>query len=569
MLEAQIETQDVTDAISTARKSIREQLGERYAKLQRPGYALPMAWWCAGAVSNKIVDSVPRYSSADHGSVFKSLITFARNVLMTPHNEFTGPHFNSALEPDSEIECCINYEFEQLFLLNLEVSLREGYWRWTQEQNDGSFRLSLAPPQRRSALTLLDHKVEFEGYPQEIRDVLTNPSSPGNAVALALATGMQEVAFIQNAIPEVWRRLENKIGFSVTEAAAFHAFIQSLVGHGFHWFQSHELLEEFVEFTSEHNIATIPEDRFHSMLDFFSAPPEVIESWGIALPFVRFGDWLAYWPFVHHILPPSLTFLSLAMRKYPNDWNNTVGAHLAEVAKAVCAGLQAEEDLLYVTTKSKAGVGDIDLGIYNPKSQVLLLCEIKTVFDRFRTNYQFSNFSNQRVNFSKAAAQIKASMDAIHTGTWPLSDIFGRRLDGPPKRILPLVMTWYDQHNPWLGDNIEGLVSCNFRVFQHLFSQASGDLVMVYESIMQLSQIYCVATLRPLRLSIADKSIAVDREVQTDLLPMEETLLSMPLSDLVREEIRPMAKLPPDWKSQLVAAGANPKNYYAYEFDEH
>jgi hypothetical protein len=383
-----------------------------------------------------------------------------------------------------------------------------------------------------------------------------------------LATGMNEVAFLRDAVPHAWRRLSDRIGFRIDEAAEFQAFVQALLELGPLWFRPDDLAGTFAEFAEERKLAAIPEDRFHRMLDFFSAPPEVIESWGIAVPFVRFGDWLAYWPFVHHVLPPSLTFLSLLMRKYSDDWNNTVGSHLAEVAKTVRTRLPDQSGLLFVTTKTKAGVGDIDLGIYDPRSRVLLLCEIKTVFDRFRTNYQFSNFSGQRVDFAKAAAQLAASMGAIVSGAWPLSDIFGCKLDGPPARILPLVLTWYDQHNPWLGDNSAGLASCNFRVFQHLFSQAGGDLAMAHEAIMQLSRIYCVASLLSWRLPIADEPVAVKREVQTDLLPPEAALRKMPLSDLVRQEISPLQKLPADWVAQLAAKGASPHDYHVYGFDD-
>jgi hypothetical protein len=569
MVGTRIEAQRVADAIAVDRASYRETSAPIYANLPQPGYALPMAWRCAVAMSNELVDSIPRYSSADHGSLLKSLLAVARRVLAAAQTEFAGPHFDAALEHDEAIQSCLDGEYHQLAQLNLEISLREDYWRLSYDSDDDSFRLSLAPPQRRSALVLLDHKVEFLGHSPEVREILLGSPSPNKAIPLTLATGMNEVAFLRDAVPHAWRRLSDRIGFSIDEAAEFQAFVQALLEPGLLWFRPDDLFEAFVEFVEERKLATISKDQFHQMLDFFSAPAEVIESWGIAVPFVRFGDWLAYWPFVHHVLPPSLTFLSLLMRKHSDDWNNTVGSHLAEVAKTVRAQLPDASGLLFVTTKTKAGIGDIDLGIYDPRSRVLLLCEIKTVFDRFRTNYQFSNFAGQRVNFAKAAAQLSASIDAIVSGAWPLSDIFGRKLDGPPARILPLVLTWYDQHNPWLGDDSAGLASCNFRVFQHLFSQAGGDLVMVHEAIVQLSRIYCVASLQSWQqFPIADKTVAVKREVQTDLLPPEEALRKMPLSELVRQEIGPLAKLPTDWVAQLTAKGVSPHDYHVYGFDD-
>ena len=225
--------------------------------------------------------------------------------------------------------------------------------------------------------------------------------------------------------------------------------------------------------------------------------------------------------------------------------------------------------LFFATRKKKLGVGDIDLGIYDPRSRVLLLCEIKTVFDRFRTNYQISNFTGQRVNFDKAEKQLAVSTHAIVSGSWTLSDIFGCSAHfRPPKRILPLVLTWYDQHNPWLGGSDANPVSCNFRVFQHLFTQARGNLSLLHESIAQLSRIYCVAARRPYGLPRVDKGVAVTRDVQTDALPPEDVLRGMPLSKFVRKEIEHLAKFPRDWPEQIRAQGRSPCDYHIYEYDE-
>jgi hypothetical protein len=348
----------------------------------------------------------------------------------------------------------------------------------------------------------------------------------------------------------------------------FQAFVQALMEIGQLWFRSDELHEGFTEFAKQNGVAPIAEDRFLRVVDFFSAPPDTVEAWGIAFPFIRFGDWLAYWPFVHHVLPPSLTFLSLLMRKHPKDWDNTVGAHLAKVAVAIRAQLPNKPGLLFTTTKQRRGIGDIDLGIYDMQSRILLLCEIKTVFDRFRTNYQQSNFTGQRVNFTKAAAQLAAASEAIASGAWQLSEVFDRKVDGPPARILTLVLTWYDQHNPWLGIGEPHPASCNFRVFQYLFKQADGDLVSMHDAIAQLSRIYCVAVLRGWQLPGLAEGVAAKREVQTDLLPPQERLDPMPLSDLVRREIGTLAKLPKDWEEQLAKAGENRREYHLYEFDE-
>jgi hypothetical protein len=257
------------------------------------------------------------------------------------------------------------------------------------------------------------------------------------------------------------------------------------------------------------------------------------------------------------------------MRKYPEDWNNTVGSDLAKVADTIRNGLPDKPNLLFGIMKKKKGVGDIDLGIYDSESRVLLLCEIKTVFDRFRTNYQLSNFIDQRVNFDKAASQLVAAKEAIENGEWKLSEIFNCKLDGSPSRILTVVLTWYDLHNPWVGIAETNLVSCNFRVFRYLFAQAGGNLDMVYEAIFQLSRIYCVAVLQPsFQLPVEGQEVFVKRQVQTELLPPNEELDQMQLCEIVRQESASLPKLPANWRDQLVDIGQNMHDYHIYGFDE-
>lgn len=271
-------------------------LAPLYANLPRSGYALPMAWRCAVEMSNRLVDVMPRYSSADHGSVFKSLLTVVRNALEVPGNGFVGPHFDLALECDETLESCLAGEYDQLAYLNLEISLREDYWRLLYDGVDDSFRISPAPPQRRSALVLLDHKAEFLDMSPELREILSSASSAKKTIPLALATGMREVEFLANAVPDAWRRLAVQIGFSIEEAIRFQGFIQALMVTGQLWFRFEDLLEMFTDFVKKRELALIAQDRFRRLVDFFSAPSDLIESWGLPIPFVRFGNWLAYWP---------------------------------------------------------------------------------------------------------------------------------------------------------------------------------------------------------------------------------------------------------------------------------
>jgi hypothetical protein len=321
----------------------------------------------------------PLYSSADHGSIFKGLLGFVHGAMRVPSTDFQGPYFDITIAEDQVVQACLDDEYRQLSLLNLEISLRNDYWRLFYDVNNDSFCLSLAPPQRRSALVLIDHKAEFLDAAPQLRRILSRGSSAGKnrAIPLVLATGMREAAFLADAVPDEWSELLARIGFTVHEAVRFQAFVQALINSGILWFRAADLLEMFTDFAKGRRAALIAEDQFHRLIDFFSVPPETAAEWGIPVPFVGFGDWLAYWPFAHHVLPPSLTFLTLIIRKHSDTWDGTVGANLARVAVALRDQLPNTPGLLFATMKKKNCFGDVDLAIYQTLSRVLLLCEIR------------------------------------------------------------------------------------------------------------------------------------------------------------------------------------------------
>jgi hypothetical protein len=171
-----------------------------------------------------------------------------RGVLATPGNEFAGPYFDIALGRDEAVEACLDGEYRQRSYLNLEISLRERYWHLAYEADDDSFRLSLSPPQRRSALVLLDHKVEFLQASPELRKSLLKKGSVKKTVPILLAMGMREVMFLADAVPAAWRDLAGRIGFTIDESVRFQAFVQALMERGQLWFRSDELHEGFTEF---------------------------------------------------------------------------------------------------------------------------------------------------------------------------------------------------------------------------------------------------------------------------------------------------------------------------------
>ncbi len=118
MVRNPIEIEQIISAISSDRTSLREELAQIYLALPPPGYALPMAWRCAAGMSNELVDRIPRYSSADHGSIFKSLLTVVHGILKTKDTKFNGPYFDVSLQEDETVKSCLDTEYNQVVLLN-------------------------------------------------------------------------------------------------------------------------------------------------------------------------------------------------------------------------------------------------------------------------------------------------------------------------------------------------------------------------------------------------------------------------------------------------------------------
>src|ERR1051326_8890748 len=234
---------------------------------------------------------------------------------------------------------------------------------------------------------------------------------------------------------------------------------------------------------------------FNNLLGFFSVSAEEAFDWGVVAPFIRFDWGFAYWPFSFHVLHPDLSMLTLLTRKFSRLWDNTVGASLSQVGPWLGKQIPRSPDLIVSSLKKKNPFGDIDLAVYDLKRRHLVLCEIKTVFDKFRTNYQLTNFLNQKVNFDKAKEQVLRNVQAVTSGAWPLKEIFTpEQINSSPLTVTPLILTWWDLHNPnlELGDAV---LCCNFRSFIYLMNAAAGNVDDVVHTIRQCSKLYCPAAI--------------------------------------------------------------------------
>jgi hypothetical protein len=133
------------------------KLGYLYQRLPKTSVIIDCAFSTAIEFCNNIIDAVPRYSSADHGTVFKVLNTIIYNCLQSLVNEEVF-HPSGYLAPSDRkaIKECFTEEYNKLYLLNLLSPIEKDLIRVSRQDN--SYRLSLSETLRRSALTLLSNK---------------------------------------------------------------------------------------------------------------------------------------------------------------------------------------------------------------------------------------------------------------------------------------------------------------------------------------------------------------------------------------------------------------------------
>ncbi len=212
----------------------------------------------------------------------------------------------------------------------------------------------------------------------------------------------------------------------------------------------------------------------------------------------------------------------------------------------------------------RKGIGDIDLAIYDSTHDHIVICEIKSVFDKFRTNYQLQNYINQRVNFDKANKQLKKNYDSIESGIWSMQEIFGHRFN-KPCNITKIIITWWDIINPNMGTQYEENITCNIAVFKYLYNKCKGNVPEFIEIIKELIKIYCSAKLVVNSTCNGDEEIEFIREVQTDILPTQINISTMNLSRGTMNEIEDIGKFPDNWQDQIRKSGDDSASWYFYD----
>jgi hypothetical protein len=495
-------------------------------------YVVPMLLDLAIDRGNAVVDAVPRYSSLDHAANWSSLLS-----AISRFDHFVAPYFNTREATDPIAENLLRFESDRLGQQHAASSFEQGLWSLVED--DQGLRVHLAPRVRRSALHLVAGRADFLAADPSTQQALGD--SDGDMESFTLTLGTNALSVFRESCPDAWSRLTAGLLFRIDIVPFFRAFVIRLSRSGRRWLTREMLWRCWAEFATDRTAPPIDRGEWDALVDFHAVTPQEGLEWGLQAALIRLGEVFAVWPFVFHVLHPDLNFLTLLVRRHSDLWSRTIGADLALAADRMAARVPDDGRFIASARRKRKGVGEVDLALLDRATGDVMVLELKTVFDRFRTHVQMSNFTEQRVNFDKAIGQARRAADAIRSGTWSLSDLFGKAAPASPGIVTPALLTWWDTYNPTLGSD-EPIICANFACFEYLLAESTGlpDLVVALE---ELARLYCPAVLRPGVATFDGDPVPIRREVQTDLLPPLE---SSRLSPLTRAVLADLPQLPSD-----------------------
>lgn len=525
--------------------------------LPHPGYSIPMVLGCAKEFSNYIVDHVPHFSSADHGNIYKILSHILKHLAALPASADFKPFFLYTYHIDESIKQVLLAYRNSYLQLNTIISLKEGIWNL--ELNGEDFFLTINPQHRRNALHILNEKANYLANNEKVLALFEEPDKI-DLVRLSLETGTEELDILTKGVQAAWQQLAVSLGFNTQEFTCFKGFVSYLQKLEAIWFQFADLESLFTEYLNEYSFSTAIQNQLRPMLDFFSISFDEADNWISPCPFYKFGDYFIFWPFCFHVMHPDLAFINLIHRKYANEWNNTLGANMAQIASYLVDQLQPLSTLMMVAEKKKGNLGDIDIAIYDHANDHLLLLEVKSVFDKFRTNYQSSNYIEQKVNVTKAATQLKRIEQAIRNGSWRLGEIFNGVRNQVPQKISKAILTWWDLV-PVDDIEHEDILTLNFKTFGYLLSISDNNLNLLIEAIKKLGETFCPYSLASETFFEGTESVSVYRQLQSDLLPPKSMRVADFQNPVIAKAAGDLPSFPENWQEQLLGTDAS---YYFY-----
>lgn len=475
-------------------------------------------------------------------------------ALATCLQEFVDPEiepsFEEPLRPDQTVQHVFALQLMNETNLHQAACMRAGLRRsWYDiEQDYGELRLTKR--RRRSALTLVDAPAQadllrttmgLKGGQTELSD---------DAVYFAFASAKEHLKFVCEANPRSWASFEKATAVSSELLTGFSGFLVFLdfaareMGHSLAYTE-----EELKTLAGIYKLAfpdaAVDADNVMTLVRQFSLTSQQSCDLLLPVPFFRFGGrYLRYVGF-EKIMAPAMGLLTILVRMHDNAWNNTVGGTLAHAADVLAAALPSFDRLKVAVRRNLKGGGDVDLALYDVECRHLLLCEVKTVYDKHRTVLHMHRFEGAKVNVVRAVGQLHDAAAAVNSGAVDMHALFQKQLP-QPLRVSTGLLTWFDPVDVTIGTRDENILSLNFATFRFLLDRAEGDVDLLFRTAQELRNIWCASELRPIDLQT---EFPIMIEVQIPVLDCATDLEGLSLTPLTRAVLDHLPALPDTWRT--------------------
>lgn len=456
------------------------------------------------------------------------------------------PDFSRPRRPDP----WVHSEFGRQLMAELNreqrARVQQGVWRcWYDPKADVAHQ-RLTRRRRLSALMLLDARAKAALLQTITCKSLADLTS--DEMYHTMAASVEMLHFLTHTDPAGWSQFEAAMGSSAFELAAlagfmvFLDFAEGVAKHSF-WYGNDFLKALWQLYTEAYpQYASIPDDKLLRALHTFSMAPTETSASLMHPPFYRLHGKLLRNPCFLHAHDPIASLLTIAIRRHEQVWNNTLGSTLARAADTLASMLRPVSRLEIAVRRNFPG-GDVDLALYDTVSHELLICEVKTVYDKHRADSLLFRFERAKVNVDRACSQLKATESAIASGRLTMDGLFGKKLS-QPTRVHKTLLTWLDPVDLTMGTQHEAIISLNFALFLCLVHAADGDLPTMMKSIHELRNLWPVARIR--ELDLGQPELNADVEVQVGLLDARDTLAQLSLNELTRKFVAELSSISDD-----------------------
>lgn len=519
--------------------------------------AAEMFVWMAAHAVDKIGDRAEHY--LDYSVPVTGLaLTYC---LVAVEQSTTEPDFSRPSHPNPSVHAAFGKQLMEELNREQHARVQLGIWQPFFDIKEDIAQQRLTRRRRGSALMMLDAKANMALLEMLIGKSLSELSL--DELNHAIASSPEMLHFLTQSDPPGWLKFEQAIGVDAERLAALSGFLIFLqfaadqVNHSY-WYDEAKLIQLWGIYTLAYPLyGTIAGQSMVDALTRFSMAPSESATTLIHPPFYLLHGKFLRNPCFINAQGMTASLLTIAIRRHERDWNNTLGSTLARAADTLKALLPVLSHLK-VAVRRKFPGGDVDLALYDTQSNELLVCEVKTVYDKHNVDSLMHRFEEAKVNVDKATSQLDETALAISDGQLSMMSIFGEKL-AAPKAVHKVLLTWLDPVDLTMGTVHEEVMCMNFAIFIGLIHASEGNVQAVATAAHELRNIWSVALSRPLDLS--QPELTAKLEVQTNLLDRRSDLERLELSPLSRKIIAHMDSI------DEVTASEQPASWISYLSD--